>query len=61
MELLTKSGWAPVTSIESILIQIRTEMLEGGAKLDFINTHPYTEQEAKDAFMRVAREHKWEK
>jgi hypothetical protein len=29
MDLLTNSGWSPVNSIESILIQIRTEMVEG--------------------------------
>ncbi len=29
MDLLTMSGWSPVNSIESVLIQIRTEMVTG--------------------------------
>ncbi len=50
MDLLTNSGWSPVNSIESILIQIRTEMVEGGGRLDLNNQNPYTVQEAKVFF-----------
>ena len=46
MDLLTQSGWSPVNSIESILIQIRTEMVEGGGRLDLGNQRPYTVEEA---------------
>ncbi len=45
MDLLTQSGWSPVNSIESILIQIRTEMVEGGGRLDLGNQRPYTVEE----------------
>lgn len=62
MELLTASGWRPVNDIESILMQIRSEMIEGGARLDLSNHNMgYTESEAIEAFKRVARFHGWEK
>jgi ubiquitin-conjugating enzyme E2 Q len=61
MELLTKSGWTPANDIESILVQIRTEMIAGGARLDLVNMHEYTEHEARSTFLRVARQHGWEK
>lgn len=38
--------------IESILIQIRCELLSGGARLDVNNTHPYSDAEAWEAFIR---------
>jgi ubiquitin-protein ligase len=47
MDLLTQSGWSPVNSIESILIQIRTEMVEGGGRLDLANQRPYTVEEVR--------------
>ncbi|KAF0978718.1 hypothetical protein FDP41_002538 [Naegleria fowleri] len=61
MELLTSSGWSSVCSLESIFVQIRTEMIAGEARLDFSNTTPYTEHEAKEAFFRVAERYGWEK
>eukprot|EP01114_Cavostelium_apophysatum_P016600 TRINITY_DN4762_c1_g1_i2.p2 TRINITY_DN4762_c1_g1~~TRINITY_DN4762_c1_g1_i2.p2 ORF type:complete len:333 (-),score=106.21 TRINITY_DN4762_c1_g1_i2:1344-2342(-) len=61
MELLTNSGWNSTNDIESILIQIRAEMLGGGARLDagMNNSFEYTEQEAWDAFFRAATSHGW--
>eukprot|EP01006_Ploeotia_vitrea_P029288 TRINITY_DN61857_c0_g1_i1.p2 TRINITY_DN61857_c0_g1~~TRINITY_DN61857_c0_g1_i1.p2 ORF type:complete len:328 (+),score=49.66 TRINITY_DN61857_c0_g1_i1:46-984(+) len=59
MELLTKTGWTAVNSIESVLIQIRTEITLGGGRIDFSNTSDYTEAEARAAFVRVANDHKW--
>jgi len=61
MELLTTSGWTPTNDIESILVQIRSEMIEGGARLDFANATDYSEKEAEATFLRVARQHGWEK
>jgi len=60
MELLTASGWTPTNDIESILVQIRSEIIAGNARLDFANTSDYSEAEAKNAFARVARAHGWE-
>jgi len=59
MELLTKSGWEPINNLESLLIQIRAEMVAGGAELDGTKNE-YTEEEARAAFTRVARQHGWE-
>jgi len=61
MELLTNSGWRSTNSIESILIQIRAEMVEGGARVEVgSGSHEYTEHEAWDAFYRAARNHGWD-
>ncbi len=59
MELLTMSGWVPSNSIEAIIVQIRTEMIAGNARLDFSNTSQYSEQEAKEAFNRMASKYGW--
>jgi ubiquitin-conjugating enzyme E2 Q len=59
MELLTDHGWLPTYSIESVFVQIRSEMCEGGGRIDFNNMNDYTEVEAKQAFERVARQHGW--
>lgn len=61
MELLTSSGWSPANDIASVLLQIRSEMVEGNARLDLNNKNDYTLAEARDAFNRVARHHGWEK
>jgi len=61
MELLTTSGWTPANDIENILIQIRSEMIVGNARLDLRNLSDYSEEEAKQNFTRVARQHGWEK
>jgi len=60
MEALTTSGWKQATLLEGLLVQIRAEMVAGEARLEGTN-YPYTEEEAREAFMRVARQHGWEK
>lgn len=59
MELLTNSGWTPTNDIESILIQIRSEMIAGDARIEFRHDYPYDEAEARSAFTRVASQHGW--
>lgn len=60
MEILTDKGWSPVVSIESLIISIKSEILEGGGRIDpkMLNV-PYSEHEAKDSFIRVAKGHGW--
>jgi ubiquitin-conjugating enzyme E2 Q len=60
MELLTTSGWSAANSVESILIQIRTEITAGGGRIDFSDNRDYSDAEAKAAFARVAQYHGWE-
>ena len=57
--MLTNSGWSPANTIEAIIVSIRAQLIAGNARLDPYNKHEYTEQEAKDAFDRMVREHNW--
>ncbi|XP_071092148.1 ubiquitin-conjugating enzyme E2 Q2-like [Haliotis cracherodii] len=63
MEMLTKSGWVPANDIESILVQVRAEIMsDPNASLD--STRPndsYTEREARDAFNRMVSRYGWNK
>lgn len=62
MELLTPSGWLPTVSLESVFVQIRSEMIEGGGRLDNANLDKdYTMNEAREAFNRVAQRYGWMK
>jgi len=58
-ELLTGSGWKPINDLESIFLQIKLEMTNGKPRVDWEKDYEYTEQEAKDAFFRVAQDHGW--
>jgi ubiquitin-protein ligase len=60
MEILTQKGWVPSTSIESLVITIESEILQGGGRLDRGNIHkPYSEARARESFIRVCRGHGW--
>jgi len=61
MELLTNSGWNACNDIESILIQIMSELVSGGARIDHSSgyNYEYSEQEAWEAFYRAAGTHGW--
>lgn len=62
MELLTPSGWLPTVSLESVFVQIRSEMIEGGGRLDRSNQDKdYSMSEAREAFNRVAQRYGWMK
>eukprot|EP01089_Gocevia_fonbrunei_P009538 TRINITY_DN21869_c0_g1_i1.p1 TRINITY_DN21869_c0_g1~~TRINITY_DN21869_c0_g1_i1.p1 ORF type:complete len:337 (+),score=67.29 TRINITY_DN21869_c0_g1_i1:39-1013(+) len=58
-ELLTNTGWSPANTVEAVLVNIRANLIEGGARIDFSNKHDYTEAEAKDAFERMRQQHGW--
>ncbi|KAH7083215.1 hypothetical protein BKA63DRAFT_146596 [Paraphoma chrysanthemicola] len=62
MELLTNDGWSAVSSIESVLLQVRMAIsslepkparLEGGGRMD------YGVGEAVDAYIRACAVHNW--
>jgi ubiquitin-protein ligase len=60
MEILTPNRWSPAYSIESLLIQIKSTITEGGAKIDPQNySTRYTLTEAKQSFVLVAKQHGW--
>jgi len=58
-ELLTNKGWTSANTIEAVVVSIRAQFLEGGARLDMNNKRDYTEQEAKEAFNRMVQVHGW--
>lgn len=58
-ELLTTKGWSVANTVESVIVSIRAQFLEGGARLDMSNKRDYTEAEAKEAFDRMVETHGW--
>ncbi|XP_062501570.1 ubiquitin-conjugating enzyme E2 Q1-like [Corticium candelabrum] len=62
MQLLTRSGWRPTTDIESMLIQVRAEIMsDKRAQLDTYPDREYNETEARQAFERMVRRYGWNK
>ncbi|XP_038068831.1 ubiquitin-conjugating enzyme E2Q-like protein CG4502 [Patiria miniata] len=63
MELLTKSGWRPTNDIESILVQVRSEIVsDPKAALDMDRANrEYTKTEAETAFHRMVQRYGWNK
>lgn len=58
-ELLTSQGWSPANSIESLIIQIKANILETG-RLDLAKKgYKYTIEEAKSSFQRMLISHNW--
>jgi len=59
MEILTNKSWTPANSIEAIIVSLRAELVEGGARLDPNNKRDYSEAEAKEAFDRMVQKYGW--
>jgi len=60
MQLLTRSGWLPTNTVESVLVQIRTEIAsDPKARLDLASDHEYDEVEARRAFDRMCAKYGW--
>ncbi|KAH8432678.1 putative ubiquitin conjugating enzyme [Aspergillus melleus] len=63
MELLTTSGWSPVSSIEAVLLQVRMAITSTDprpARLQMSDRSDYSVGEAIDAYVRVCRVHNWQ-
>ncbi|KXJ96618.1 ubiquitin-conjugating enzyme/RWD-like protein [Microdochium bolleyi] len=66
MELLTNTGWSPVSSLESVLLQVRLaicSMDPKPARLESTSSgsrHDYGVGEAFEAYKRAAAAHGWE-
>ena len=59
-ELLTEKGWSPSYSVESIIVSLVSEIIEGNGRLDPKMCHiPYSLEAAKTDFIRVAKSHGW--
>jgi ubiquitin-conjugating enzyme E2 Q len=60
MEALSNSGWVPSTSVEALIIQVRSILTDGGAEIDDSNVNMrYTMEEAREAFTRAMKVHNW--
>ena len=60
MELLTNSGWSSVSSIESVLMQIRLAIAsEPFARLDLHHAGDYGTGEAAEGYIRACQTHGW--
>lgn len=60
MELLTNQGWTQTTTMQKILLIIKMNMLDGGARIDPVDhSKPYGMSEAKSAYDRMLRSHGW--
>ena len=58
-DVLTDAGWSPIYTIEYLMLNIISLIIEGEPRIDFNNMYPYTLNEAKSAFQRVAAQHNW--
>ena len=59
-DVLTMKSWSPIYEIETLMINILSEIQDGNPRIDFDHLVPYTLSEAKDNYVRVARFHGWE-
>ena len=60
MEILCIGHWTPVCNLESLMIQIKVLIIEGGARIDPVHWNKeYSQDEAEKSFIRVAKGHGW--
>jgi ubiquitin-conjugating enzyme E2 Q len=58
-DILTLESWNPLYDIQGLMVAIFSEILNGNPRIDFGQPQPYSLQEAKKAYLRVARDHGW--
>ncbi len=59
-EVLTNSGWSPSYNVESLFIQIKSDILEGEGRLEFNKPgYKYTLKEAQTSYKRMLLSHGW--
>lgn len=59
-ELLTEKGWSPTYTVEAIVISLMSELVEGDGRIDKnMYNIPYSYEEAREGFIRVAKSHGW--
>ena len=58
-DILTMESWSPINDIESLMVNVISEIINGKPRIDFSYLEPYTLEEAKSAYVRVASEHHW--
>ena len=58
-EPLTAGYWKPTMTMSHVLEIIHGQLIEGGAEIDTMQGHDYTEEEARDAHGRALKSHGW--
>jgi ubiquitin-conjugating enzyme E2 Q len=58
-DILTLESWNPMYDIQGLMVAVFSEILNGNPRIDFQNPQPYSLQEAKQAYLRVANDHGW--
>lgn len=58
-DILTQESWNPMYDITGLMVNIFSEIMNGNPRIDFQNSSPYSLEEAKQAYLRVASDHKW--
>lgn len=59
-DMLTKQHWSPIYTVDKVLLQIKTLMLEDEGELDLVNwDKEYTLYEAQEAYKRMIKSHNW--
>jgi ubiquitin-conjugating enzyme E2 Q len=58
-DVLTMNAWNPMYDIVSLMVNVVSEITNGNPRIDFRKMRPYSLQEAKAAFERVAKDHGW--
>ena len=53
------NGILEANTVEAVLVSIRANLIEGGARIDLSNRTDYTEAEAREAFERMRATHGW--
>jgi len=56
---LTMSGWNPQYAMPQVLLMVRDLLSAGGALINMDVLEEYGEDEAREAFIRVAQQHGW--
>ena len=57
--ILTSDGWRADISGEALLLMLQSTIMDGKARVDHFSVYDYTEKEAREAFVRVAKDHGW--
>jgi len=58
-DVLTSSGWNCLYDIETLMVNIASEMLASNPRIDFRNQTKYSLEDAFEAYRRVASDHGW--
>ena len=58
-DILTLESWNPMYDIQGLLVNVFSEIMNGKPRIDFGNPTPYSLQEARAAYQRVASDHGW--